>query len=384
MPESTGRNLDRRSLIGIYVHYPFCDVKCAYCDFYSISRRHTNNDFDQFYALSILNDLEKKGLQVAPEARIASIFFGGGTPSKASPYFFESVISGIREKFESRTYRSLEITAEGNPESLTPEKIRDLKTAGINRLSIGIQSFEPSVLKYLGRLYSQKAYDRVIDSAVQAGFHSVSADLIFGVPGQSWRNIEKDIRRLAESGVSHISAYSLTQEPGTLLNRQIETGKKNRLSMARQAFQQERVANLLQDLGFEQYEVSNFARPKKRCLHNLAIWQGREYIGLGVAAHSYLGKRRLLNTRSLEKYLEGDFIEAVEPALSQDYLIGISRLAKWQSISSVAKRSADTIRFHKKLEKLVSRNFIQISGKQFRLTKEGLLFADDVLFFLAD
>ncbi|RME92595.1 MAG: radical SAM family heme chaperone HemW [Candidatus Hydrogenedentota bacterium] len=369
-------------ILSAYIHFPFCDVKCAYCDFFSIAKRHYPTDFEDTYLNQIKQDLAKKIPLVQNGETLRTVFFGGGTPSKASGSFFSKSLALLKNS-GIPIHRNLEITAEGNPESLTYEKLCQMREAGVNRISIGIQSFQENVLKYLGRLYHPKQYKEVIQFARKAGFTNISADLIYGVPSQKWQQVQDDLNRLIDEGVVHISAYALTKEAGTKLAMQMDLGQKKSISAYRQAFQQEKIEAYLIQNGFYRYEVSNYAKPGYDCMHNVAVWKGRKYIGLGVAAHSFLHNVRILNPKSLKQYAVRKFTTI--PSQKEDYLIGISRLAKPQSFQSLLKFFSKE-EVHRLKDTLVSfcPEFIKVNSYFFQLTPKGLLFSDSILDRLAN
>jgi oxygen-independent coproporphyrinogen III oxidase len=319
-----------RRLCGVYVHLPFCDVKCAYCDFYSLANRHVDEAFWWRYLDRLLEDLNRQFAYLKEDTAapvLASIFFGGGTPSKAPGFVVEGVIRAVTELFPLRR-PVVEISAEANPESLTEELLGIWREAGVNRISVGMQSLDEPVLKYLGRLYNPVAYNKVLKRVRAAGFENFNADFITGVPGQSVRSTIADLDFALGEGVTHLSLYQLTVETGTLLKQRIESKALVRPSDTQQVRQMEAAIQHLEKQDFTRYEISNFSRRKQSCLHNLIYWTGRPYLGLGVSAHAFTGRRRLFHARSLEKYLAGSGTEEDTAASARDQLINLLRLKR--------------------------------------------------------
>lgn len=332
--EATGSRESRRRqggrLCGVYVHLPFCDVKCAYCDFYSLANRHVDEDFWSRYTDCVLDDLSRQYALLkedTPGAVLASVFFGGGTPSKAPAFVFEKVIESARRIFAQQR-PVIEISAEANPESLSENVLAAWRAAGINRVSVGMQSLDETVLKYLGRLYNPAAYREVFSRVRAAGFTNFNADFITGVPGQGVRSTIADVDFALSEGVNHLSLYQLTVEPGTLLKQRIESAALARPSDNRQLRQMEAAVRYLGARGFQRYEISNFTKDGRPCLHNLIYWTGRPYLGLGVSAHGFTGRRRFFHARSLEKYLAGAGPEEDTAASPRDQLINLLRLRR--------------------------------------------------------
>ncbi|MDW8306997.1 MAG: radical SAM family heme chaperone HemW [Leptospiraceae bacterium] len=374
-----------RLLFGLYIHIPFCDVKCSYCDFYSLPRRHVDNLFWQKYLSRLKEDLEQKYSYLDKGYRLGSIFFGGGTPSKAPLWFYEQILSHILEKFHLRRRKKLEISIEVNPESFSTEKARAWAQLGINRINFGIQSRDPSLLRYLGRLYHREKYQKVVSQALKLGFPCVGVDLIYGIPGQRWRILRDDLTWALNEGVHHISLYALTIEPHTRLSHEINLGLKKKGCERRQVFHYQKARQFLLDHGFLHYEVSNYCRPGYFCLHNLLYWKYRPYMGLGVSAHSFMKNLRFEECRSLEKYLAGTppKIKEADPRL--EYFIGASRISNPQSLHRYRRLLPQNIKLlQKKLGQLELENKVSIlTGDRFAFRDEALLFSDSLAFELA-
>ncbi|MEO0321327.1 MAG: radical SAM family heme chaperone HemW [Myxococcota bacterium] len=285
----------------VYVHFPWCEKKCPYCDFATRKRAAVAIPHEA-YADAVLRELALRGAMEG--RRLASVFFGGGTPSLWAAEALGRVLAGIRGAFEAEV-PELEVTAECNPQSLTAEQARGFAAAGINRLSVGVQSLRDDQLRFLGRLHDREEALRALDDAC-AAVPRVSADLMFGMPKQ--RAMDAEIEAVLATGVEHVSAYSLTIEPGTQFG---ELHRLGRLEVA----PDDDVARLFQAAearfaagGFAHYEVSNYARPGAEARHNQHYWRGGDYLALGAAAVGCLGEgpgaRRYRNVKDGDAYLE--------------------------------------------------------------------------------
>ncbi len=378
------RRGQRGRLCGVYVHLPFCDVKCAYCDFYSLANRHVDDTFWRRYLDRLLEDLNRQFASLkedTPNPVLASVFFGGGTPSKAPGFVVEQVIRAVTEIFPLRR-PVLEISAEANPESLTEDILGAWRQAGVNRISVGMQSLDEPVLKYLGRLYNPAAYSAVLKRVRAAGFLNFNADFITGVPGQSVRSTLADLDFALGEGVNHVSLYQLTVETGTLLKQRIEAKALVRPSDTQQVRQMEAAIQHLEKQDFTRYEISNFCHGDKSCLHNLIYWTGRPYLGLGVSAHGFTGRRRLFHARSLEKYLAGSSGDEDTGVSERDQLINLLRLKRPFHANRILAMFADggqrrdALRI---LESAVEKGWFERRNQTYVQSHLGLKFTDSLL-----
>lgn len=299
------------SPLHVYVHFPWCLEKCPYCDFVSYKAPRDAIDHDG-YAAALLRELEARRPAFEGHA-LATVFFGGGTPSLWEPRAMGRVIAAIRAAFpaidlERDGAGPVEITSECNPTSLDEARARALVEAGVNRLSIGVQSFDDERLKFLGRLHDVALANQALRAALASGAR-VSADLIFGLPGQSPEDAAAHAARLADLGLSHVSAYALTIEHGTRFG---ELARRGKLPLAEDdavcdAFLA--IERALGERGLEHYEVSNYARPGEASRHNLGYWRGAPYLGLGSAAYGFLrtpdGGLRYRNVIDPARYVAG-------------------------------------------------------------------------------
>lgn len=273
--------------LGVYVHFPWCEKKCDYCDFNS----HTGEHDDRRYADAILRELEQRGPAYQGRAPgLRSVFFGGGTPSLWDPAQVARVLSGLEGAFGFLP--EVEITLEANPGTVHEGHFEAYARAGVNRFSLGVQSLRDEELQFLGRIHDRHAAERGVRLASGTGAR-VSLDLIYGLYGQGVEDALYSVERALELGTTHLSAYTLTIEPDTLLGRRTRLGLYTPMDDDAQAELIERVADRLQAAGLHRYEVSNFARPGHESRHNLLYWHGGTYLGLGAGAHSYLPEPRL-------------------------------------------------------------------------------------------
>ncbi len=298
--------------LGIYLHIPFCVRKCAYCDFLSFPEGDKGS---RGRISSYLEALEGE-LARAPEGYAAdTVYFGGGTPSLLKPEELSALMKGLREVF--RILPGAEITLEANPGTLDPEKLKGFREAGISRLSMGAQSFDERELKTIGRIHSPEQIKESFRMARQAGFEELSLDLMFGLPGQSLVSYERSLKEAIALYPGHISAYGLMLEENTPLFL-----KRESLSFPDEDEEREMYAltfRLLKEAGYRRYEISNYALPGHESRHNLKYWERKEYLGFGLGAASFMGRRRWKNTSLMEEYMrpirEGGPVPAEEEEL---------------------------------------------------------------------
>ena len=279
----------------LYVHIPFCPKVCPYCSFYKETgdRNKTARFLD-----AILLELDQQQAVLPPLAP-RTIFFGGGTPSALSTPQLVYLLSGLRARLDLSVLE--EWTLEMNPATVSLEKARTLRALGVNRVSLGVQSWEPQLLAVLGRVHSAEQARRSYEILREAGFENVNLDLIFGIPTQTPEMWQRSLAATIELGPEHISAYNLTYEEDTDFFRRFVSGELTQDADA-DATLFEQTADTLSNAGFDPYEISNFAHPGQECAHNLAYWQGRDYLGLGPSAFSTVGKRRWANVRDTAAY----------------------------------------------------------------------------------
>jgi oxygen-independent coproporphyrinogen-3 oxidase len=286
--------------VGLYVHIPFCRRKCDYCDFCSMEE---TGGMREAY-LKALEEEIVKWSEALHSRSLHSIYFGGGTPSLLSAANIKRLLRAIRDHYSLS--ENIEITLEANPETLNAVRLASLFNTGINRLSIGLQSFQPLLLRRLGRLHSPRRNREAGLWARKSGFENLSLDLIYGIPGQSLEAWRLDLENAVRMKPDHLSVYELTLEPHTHMARRIEAGVERQPEEETVISMYELAEDYLTRQGFQHYEISNFCMPGRACVHNLAVWHRGEYLGVGLGAHSHLDGRRFHNTTHLETYLQAN------------------------------------------------------------------------------
>jgi oxygen-independent coproporphyrinogen-3 oxidase len=279
--------------LSVYLHIPFCASKCAYCDFLSFAG-HSERKRES-YANALVKEIERAAAEFT-DYKTDTVFFGGGTPTLLPAADLIRALEALRSQY--RVVDDAEITAEANPETLTADKLKELRAGGFNRLSIGAQSFDDGLLSRVGRIHTAEKAEASFADAREAGFDNVNLDLMFSLPGQSLEDWERTLDTACRLEPEHISCYSLTPEPGTRLG---DGGYEpdDGLDRAMYAAAKERLLSA----GYEHYEISNFAKPGRRCRHNLIYWTGYEYRGFGLGAHSLTDGVRWHNETDLDAYI---------------------------------------------------------------------------------
>ncbi len=287
----------------LYIHIPYCQAKCPYCDFNS----HAASAWpEEEYTNALITEMRHRAGQAPFRGdSISTIFFGGGTPSLFQPTSIGKILEATQKTFG--VARDAEITLEANPGTVDHGKLSGFRTAGINRLSFGAQSFNDATLKFLGRIHSADETRAAARMAHRAGFERLNLDLIFAVPGQTRADVLRDIAEAAALEPDHISAYNLTFEEGTVFFTEMRHGKIRPLESDEQAEMYAAVREELPRRGYPMYEISNYAQPGRECRHNLTYWHNETYLGLGAGAHNFArdggGGRRWWNERSPARYI---------------------------------------------------------------------------------
>ena len=284
----------------LYVHVPFCVRRCAYCDFAVQAMREAPTEE---WLRAVATEWEMTAAEMGWPAPLAldTLYVGGGTPSMLAPGAMRE-LAGIVGRHARWDPAAIEWTCEANPESFSPAIARDWREAGVNRISLGAQSFDEGVLRWMGRLHGTEGPGRALAAAREAGFDNVSIDLIFGLPGRLERDWGADLERTLALAPEHVSLYGLTAESATPLGRWVREGRETLADEDRYADEFLLAHRLLTDAGYEHYEVSNFGLPGRRSRHNFAYWTGAPYAALGPGAHAYFPPLRRWNVRSWEEY----------------------------------------------------------------------------------
>ncbi|MBR5756700.1 MAG: radical SAM family heme chaperone HemW, partial [Firmicutes bacterium] len=282
-----------KKTLGIYIHIPFCIRKCLYCDFVS---GPASDEEKESYVEQLLTDIRAAADLYAPDYDVDTVYVGGGTPSVLSAAQLGRIIERVKSSFDG-SY--IEVSTEANPGTVDAAKLKDLKAAGFNRLSIGVQSFNDDVLRSLGRIHSACEAEKTALDALSCGFNT-NLDLMLGVPRQSLEIWDADISKALELDVNHISFYSLQLEEGTPFYREYRYGNLSLPSWEENRAMYHSARKKLIAAGYHHYEISNAAKPGFECRHNLKYWTMQDYLGIGKAAHSYIGGKRLASWKDIE------------------------------------------------------------------------------------
>lgn len=371
--------------LGIYIHIPFCVRKCYYCDFISYTNKEESV---KEYIECLKKEIDAYKLE---EYDVTTIYIGGGTPSFIDSNYIKAIINYLRDKLHNnRTkWSDIEITIEVNPGTVNLEKLKQYREAGINRISIGLQSANDKILKEIGRIHIYQEFLNTYNMAMKVGFKNMNVDLMLGLPNQTIEDLKNTIEKIIELNPEHISIYSLILEKDTKMEKLVveEKIKLPEEEIERQMYWY--VKNKLELNGYSQYEISNFSKKGKESKHNLNCWNQNEYIGLGVAAHSYINNRRYSNTENLEKYIESikkdeivrdriiHEIQNVEDAKREYMMLGF-RKVDGVSINRFKEKYGENpiYIFRKELDKLVNEGLVEIDLDNIKLTNKGLDFAN--------
>ena len=378
--------------LGIYIHIPFCKQKCYYCDFVSFSNK---GEYIEKYVETLEREIDSYDLS---NYNITTIYIGGGTPSRIPSEKIQEILEKIRQKIlkNQTKWENIEITIELNPGTVDEEKIKKYKKIGINRLSIGLQSTNNKLLKEIGRIHTFEDFKDTYNTVKKVGFENINVDLMIGLPNQTISDVKDSLNEIIKLNPTHVSVYSLIVEENTKMEKLINN-KELQLpdeELERQMYWY--VKNTLELNGYNHYEISNFAKKGKESKHNLNCWEQKEYIGLGLAAYSYLNGVRYGNTSDIEKYINVqdflnrseleesgirivDEVQSLEDKRKEYMLLGLRKI-DGVSIQKFKEKFVENpiFLFRKELEKLVNEELIAIDGDCIRLTNKGLDLANIV------
>ena len=369
-------------MAGIYIHIPFCRQKCYYCDFYKTVNTSLKNRF-----LSVLSEeanVRKNYLQNEP---VETIYFGGGTPSVLEIKEIDKILKMLGGHFEIS--KDAEITFEANPDDLSVEYLSGIRQTGVNRLSIGIQAFQDTHLKKMNRRHDAAQAVEVVENAARLGFDNLGVDLIYGLPNLTKNEWKESLKQVFQLPVQHLSAYHLTYHEGTAFYTWLKKGTLKELSETESVDQFNMLVNEAEKAGFEQYEISNFARDEKYSKHNTAYWFGKKYLGLGPSAHSFDLKSRCWNVSHIESYIKG--IENKTACFEEEQLSEKDRFnehiltrirTQWGVSLTLVKEQ-----FGAELEnyllsqcaKYIQTGNIQLSQSTLKLSKNALFISDKIM-----
>ena len=361
--------------IGIYVHIPFCKKKCDYCDFISYCNK---DNLIEKYVEAMKKEIESQNIK--PE--ITTIYIGGGTPSYIDSKYIIQIMNKIKEKNVSP---NAEITIEVNPGTVTMEKLEDYRSCGINRISIGLQSTNNTLLKEIGRIHDFKQFLETYKMAKKVGFKNINVDLMLGLPNQRIKDLKESLEQILKLKPKHVSVYSLIVEDGTPIANKIEKGE---LQLPDEELERNMywfVKNTLELNGYKHYEISNFAKKGYESKHNLNCWNQKEYIGIGVAAHSYRDITRYSNTENIEEYIKNvnneEFnknkiiheVQKEDDAKKEFMLLGLRKIDGIK-ISDFKNKFGDNpiYLYRNELKKLVDEKLLIIDNNNIRLSNKGI------------
>lgn len=360
--------------VGIYIHVPFCMRKCPYCDFYSLI---FDEDTAEKYVQAVCRNIEAyKKYNISAD----TVYFGGGTPSLLTPEQIDRIISAVTDSFE---LQSAEITLEANPSSADYDNLRKFKSSGINRLSLGVQSTDDKQLRFLGRLHDYSGAKKAVECAEKAGFDNISCDIMLGLEGQDLHSLARTVDEITAMPIDHISAYLLKIEKGTAFDCE-----KVRASVADEDMQCEmylQTCEQLESNGFEQYEISNFAKNGRYSRHNMKYWQGEEYIGFGPAAHSFWNGRRFYVPKDLNKFISGslqtEMVSEQNPDKLEEYIMLSLRLKQGIDLSEIKQFGDENIsaQIFAKAKQLKYAGLCGVSENRVFLTPKGFLVSNSII-----
>lgn len=371
-------------MAGIYIHVPFCQTRCLYCDFFSNTRMNKKKRWLQTLCREI--ELRKDYLKGAP---IRTLYFGGGTPSQLGEADFRQIFDTLQANFDLSQCE--EITLEGNPEDLTNEYIAMLRQFPFNRISMGVQSFDDADLKFLNRRHNASRAEEAVRSCQEAGFTNISIDLMYGLPGQTLTGWRTNLEKALSLQVEHISSYHLIYEEGTALYRLLQQGKIKPVDEDTSLMMFRMLIDTLAEGEFEHYEISNFARDGRYSKHNTSYWQNTPYLGLGPGAHSYDGENRHFNPGDFEQYTElvgnndvADFIETEILSADERYneFILTSLRTMWGLPLDTLRQQYGEERYAYCMEMAqphLDGGFLKEEEGRLKLTKEGIFISDGIM-----
>ena len=367
---------------GIYIHIPFCRQACYYCDFHFSINLSGRTELVNALVREI--EIQKTYLGSEP---IETLYFGGGTPSLLTADELALIMQAVGDHFT--LVRGPEITLEANPDDLTPDKLSELRSLGVNRLSIGIQSFNDSFLSALNRIHNATLARDSVRNAQRAGFDNISIDVIYAIPGMDIDEWRRNLKEAVQLDTQHISSYTLTVEDKTLFGKWTRQGKFHPVDDDAAADQHETMAEYLDGAGFEHYEVSNFSRLGYRSRHNTSYWLDRKYLGIGPGAHSYDSATRQYNVRNNRQYVAS--IQKGELPATREVLSADDKLSEYLLLSLRTSWGADLVKLNREfgfnplvqrpdyMQQLVQRGFATVTGDALVLSRKGRLLADEIV-----
>ncbi|NQX97960.1 MAG: radical SAM family heme chaperone HemW [Flavobacteriales bacterium] len=367
-------------MAGIYIHIPFCKQSCSYCDFhFSISLKYKTD-----LVKALVLEIENRKHQLTSE--INTIYFGGGTPSLLNDDELKLIIDAVHQNYNVAS--NIELTLECNPDDLSKNKLKELKNAGVNRLSIGVQSFDNEELQFFNRAHNSSQAESSIKRSQDVGFENITIDLIYGSPLLTDKIWLENLQKVNDLEVPHLSAYGLTVEPKTKLDHQIKTGQFPILDDDKMIAQFKVLVQKTKEFGFTQYEVSSFGKKGFYSQHNSNYWKGVEYLGFGPSAHSYIGEKRIWNVSNNIKYIKalntaGIYFEEEtidEKTAFNEYVLTRLRTIWGIDLDFIKNNFNEEINTHfqKEIQQYSKSSYLQTEKDKITLTKEGIFIADKI------
>ena len=384
--------------IGIYIHIPFCKQKCLYCDFVSFANRES---MQKEYAQAIKKEMEK-WKNTNKDFKIKTIYIGSGTPSYIDSKYIVDILNAIRGKLklckienkkenddknqkENHAKNNISVTIEINPGTITKQKFLDYKNAGVNRLSIGLQSTNDILLKQIGRIHNYNQFLDTYNLAREVGFNNINVDLMLGLPNQTIADLKESLEKICNLNPEHISVYSLIVEEGTPIKKLIDTGKLVLPDEETERQMYWYVKDFLELKGYKHYEISNFAKPGFESEHNVDCWNQKEYIGFGVAAYSYIDNKRFGNISNIEKYIKNcnnnefeknvilEEVQDKTKKMNEYMILGLRKIdgISIQEFERIFNENPIML-YSKELQKLHEEKLIVIDGDIIKLSNKGL------------
>ena len=375
--------------ISIYVHVPFCQSKCGYCDFYSLPYKTNHSIFEDF-TNALLQEIKLRSEEYISNIKVKTIFLGGGTPSLLSCDQIKKIVDTLHEYFNLTDLT--EFTIEVNPGTVSSENLQLCRELGINRISIGVQAFEDNLLDKLERIHSSKQAFEAFELARNSGFENINIDLLFGFPGQSLENLEYSLIQAITLNPEHLSIYNLIYEVGTPFHSKLKAGSLKALNEETEEKLYNFTVDFLQDSKFKRYEISNYCQPGFNCEHNLGYWNYRPYLGFGPSAHSFDGNFRRWNNRDLKNYIL-NLKNGELPVFEVEKINKQVQLEEWLFLQMHQTKGLDLLKFQDKFEipnvnweekiKITFgkkwNKFFKFEGQNLMFTTRGIWLSDEVL-----
>lgn len=372
--------MEKKKELSLYIHIPFCKQKCFYCDFPSYaSIDYLKSD----YVEALCKEIEEKAIKY----KIKSIFIGGGTPSYLETEEIIKILNSINKLDLSE---DIEFTMECNPGALKEEKLRAMLNGGVNRISMGLQAVQNSLLKDIGRIHSFKQFEENFNLARQIGFKNINVDLMFGLPNQKVEEWKESLETIARMNPEHISAYSLIIEEGTAFYKLWE---RNKLILPSEEEEREMYVitkNILKNYGYHQYEISNYSKVGSECYHNKVYWKSDEYLGLGSASTSFIDGKRIKNIENVKDYIDkinsGEdviddiYVNTLEDSMEEFVFMGL-RMIEGINVNEFNKRFGVTIEgiYKEVIDKNINKKLLVLENDRLRLTEKGIELSNSVM-----